>query len=416
MALLVFLKREGFGSYKSVDEFVGELARRSTSALGGFAAVLASKLPDDVKEAAQGDGQSVCVDLVRDLRSPKGARVAALRALMLAGVGANLPSVFAGAADLLADARVSEADRAYLAKTGLQRFLESLEPQKVSLEVARGAATAVEAARLLEAKVVEEVAALFPANHVGAMTVRHSALQAPLPDELRARWLELLAAQHRAAKNASPAAKRLGRAPEWPPIVPEVFRPLLQEAEKGVVAPTPPAEPPAVAGTKPDDAGRQTPTYRKEMPGVGRARTRPTVGPGSREFRGPAKAVDQEQLRWGPPLKAIPVASLKFSPQVALLANRGVRALERTMAAFDVRSAQAGVDAALAELSAAAVDRGPDGVNQPMMDELLAFALDTKSTRNWRRAARVLLDALSPDRAAALPELPEISQVGRRSF
>lgn len=416
MALLVFLKREGFGTYKSVDEFVGELARRSTSALGGLAAVLSSKAPDDVQEAAQGDAQAVCVELVRDMRAPKGARVAALRALMLAGVGANLPSVFVGAADLLGDARVPDADRAYLAKTGLQRFLESLEPQKVSLDVARGAATAVEAARLLGADVVKDVIALFPANHVAVITVRHTALQSALPAELRLRWLELLATQHRAAKNASPAAKRLGRAPEWPPVVPESFRPLLEEAEKGLPTPAPLAEPPGTAGTRPDSETAKTPAFRKEVPVVDRARTRPAPGPTSKEFRGPDKLVDPEQLRWGPALCAIPVSPLRFAPQVTLLATRGVRALERAVAAFDARSALAGVDTALAELSAAAVDRGSTDINQPMMDELLAFALDAKSTPAWRRAARVLLDALSPDRAATLPELPDIKQVGRRSF
>lgn len=416
MALLVFLKREGFGTYKSIDEFVGELARRSTSALGGLAAVLSSKSPEDVREAAQGDAQNVCVELVRDLRAPKGARVAALRALMLAGVGASLPSVFAGAADLLADARVADADRAYLAKTGLQRFLESLEPQKVSLEVARGAATAVEAVRLLGADIIQEVIAPFPASHVGVITVRHAALRSALPAELRLRWLELLATQYRAAKNASPAAKRLGRAPEWPPVVPEVFRPLLEEAEKNLPIPTPSGEPPGTAGTSPDAATARTAGGPKHTPVVERARTRPSPGSGTREFRGPDKLVDTEQLRWGPELRAIPVGALRFAPQVALLATRGVRALERTVGAFDARSAQVGVDAALAELSAAAVERGPPDVNQPMMDELLAFAMDKKSTPSWRRAARVLLDALSPDRAATLPELPDIKPVGRRSF
>lgn len=400
MALLVFLKREGFGTYKAVDEFVGELARRSTSALGGFGAVLASKSPDDVKEAAQGDGQNVCAELVRDLRVPKGARVAALRALMLAGVGANLPAVFAGAADLLGDTRLPDADRTYLAKSGLQRFLESLEPQKVSLEVARGAATAAEVARVLGVEGVKEVVAPFPVNHVGALTVRHAALDEPLPGELRDQWLALLARQFKAAKNAPAAAKRLGRAPEWPPVVPEVFRALLAEAEKGL--PTPAAPAPAAPSTG------------KVLAPLERASTRPSPGVEPTAFRGASHKVDPAQLRSGPPLKAIPVTSLRFGPQVALIASRGVRALERLTGAFDARCAQVGTEKALAELSAAAVARGSDDVNQPMMDELLAFATDPKSTSAWRRAARVVLEVLSPDRAATLPDLNEPRPINRR--
>lgn len=398
MALLVFLKREGFGTYKAVDEFVGELARRSTSALGGFGAVLASKSPDDVKEAAQGDGQNVCAELVRDLRVPKGARVAALRALMLAGVGANLPTVFAGAADLLGDARLPDADRTYLAKSGLQRFLESLEPQKVSLEVARGAATAAEVARVLGAELVKETVSPFPVNHVGALTVRHAALAEPLPGELRDQWLALLAKQFKAAKNAPAAARRLGRAPEWPPVVPETFRPLLAEAEKGLPAPAAPAA---------SSTG-------KLVAPLERASTRPSPGVEATAFRGASHKVDPEQLRSGPPLRAIPITSLRFSPQVTLLANRGVRALERLTGAFDARCAQAGTEKALAELQAAAAARGSEDVNQPMMDELLAFAQDPKSTAAWRRAARVVLEAMSPDRAAALPDLPEPRALNRR--
>lgn len=411
MALLVFLKREGFGTYQTVDEFVGELARRSTSALGGFGQVLASKSPDDVQEAAQGDGQNVCAELVRDLRSPKSARLAALRALMLAGVGGHLPSVFAGAADLIGDNRMPDADRLYLAKTGLARFLESFEPLKVSLEVARGAATAAEAARVLGPDVVKEALDAFPSNHAGALTVRHAALGEALASELRTEWLGLLARQYKAAKNASPAAKRLGRAPEWPPVVPEVFRALLGEAEKGVpvvpVAEAPPAPPPPSL-SPPPDAGA------KVAPAINRSRTREAPPARSGEYRTPTTPVDETQLRWGPPLKGLAVQALRFTPHVTLVAERGVRALERLFAAFDARAAQVGADTAMAELGEAARARGSANVNQPMMDELLAFALDSRSTGAWRRAARVVLEALSPDRALAMPDLPEPSPIGRR--
>jgi len=458
VALIAWLKREGFGTYASVDEFVGELARRSTSALGALGAALYSS-PDDLQEAARGAGQVTCTDVVRDLRVARGARLAALRGLLLSGPGAQLPRLYAGVFDLLADVRLPEADRLYLCRQGLKGFLESVPPGAVTMEIARACAGAAEAAKILP-EVVREVLAGFPPDHTAAITARHAALGEPLPADLETRWIEALSKQFRAARAATPAAKRLGTAPEWPPVVPDALRPLLPRAEAaappaapaktapkttapavpptpkpsnrpGLAAPLKPgaAPPPAPAPRAPDlrpeaAAGLEPPPVPKMQPPLrSRARavveesfaadsrpvspaalsSRPAPKPAAAE---PAPATGAASAPAPAPApaarKAAPLRSMRFGEQVDLVATRGVRALERLIAAFDVRAGVAGTDAALAELSRAAAARGSRDVNEPMMDELAAFAGDPKTPSPWRRAVKTVLAQLSPERAQAL--------------
>lgn len=419
VALVVWLKREGFGSYATIDDFVGELARRSTSALGGFGAILASKQAEDVKEAAQGNGQVVCVELVRDLRMPKGARAAALRALLLAGMGAHLPRVFAGSSDLFADVRVPEADRPYLCKTGLTKFLEAQKPDAVTLELARGAASAAEAVKVVGIDAVREVVQAFPVSHVAALTCRHAALGEALDPDLARRWLELLTKQFKAAKAAPAAAKRLGTAPEWPPVVPDVFRPLVEQIEKGT-APVPAAPAPAAPVATP---AAPTPTATPAAaapkmvaplrPARGRA---PEPEPEPERYVGDAKAVAPEALRSPAPapVKRTPLAALRFGPQVTLVAQRGTRAVERLLAAYDVRRAKVGNEKAIEELQQACDAHGARDVNQPILDEVLALALDRTQSPAWRRAAKTILEVFSPDRAATVPEVVDVRALNPR--
>lgn len=346
MALLVWLRREGFGSYATVDEFAGELARRSTSALGALGAALVGAAAEDLAEAAQGERAGVCVDVAWDRRVPRGARVAALRAVLLAGAGAQLGRLYAAACDLIGDERLPQADRQYLARSGLRALLSSAGADEVSVDLLRGAVTA----EASDPALVREVVSALPGSHAAAALVRHAALGEPLAPEVEARLVEELARRHRAAQNASPASKRLGTAPEWPPVIPERLRQLIERAERAPAPATPPAQ-------------------------------RPT---------------SLRQLRMG--------------EQIELVASRGVRAVERFVAAFDVRAALVGETAALAEVERAARARGAAGVNAAAMDELVAFAASPNTPRAWRLAARAALAHLSPERAATLPGLGEAAR------
>jgi len=255
VSLTTWLKREGFGTYATIDEFAGELARRSTSALGGLGATLASSVASELGELGKGNGLTVCADLVRDLRVPKGARVAALRAALLAGAGPQAAKLFVGGGDLIPDARVSEADRGYLIRSGLKALLDSLPADGLNLELARGAYAAQEAVKGAEAGgIVREVIAEFALNHTGVLTIRHAAFDEPLPAELATRWQDVLTRQYRAAKNAPPAARRLGTAPEWPPVVPTAFAPLMKAAEEAGTGPS--KVPLGAPGTGPNTPAR----------------------------------------------------------------------------------------------------------------------------------------------------------------
>lgn len=412
MAILAWLRKEGFGTYATIDEFRGELARRSTSAVGGLGNAVAV-VPEDLAEVAQGAGQGVCADLVRDLRVARGARVAALRGLLLAGAGATLGKVFAAAFDLLGDVRLTPADRAYLSRSGLKAFLQSAPVDAVNVEILRGAAAATEAVKVIGADEVKAVLAEFPATHATVLLIRNTGLFEPLPPELEARWLDVLSRQFRAARNAPPAAKRLGTAPEWPPVLPDAMRLMLARAEAHSpagfkplpkeAAPAAPAQPPATAPAPADDGARA-----RVMPTL-RGRARPGAAPEPETFRVDPNPVAPERLLTRPASqRPRSLKTVRFGEQVELIATRGTRALERLVALFDVRSAIVGTEKALEELSQAAALRGDENVNGPMLDELLAFAMDAKTPSPWRRAAKTVLHALSPDRAATLPPEPTL--------
>lgn len=428
MALISWLKREGFGTYGTLDEFVGELARRSTSALGGLGAALVSAPANDLTEVAQGQGQGICTDVVRDLRVPKGARLAALKAVLVAGAGAQAPRLFAGASDLVADARLSAADREYLVRSGLKGLLDTIPPEALNVELLRGAHAASEAARAGAEAVLKELVDGYPANHASILTIRHAALGEPLPPELEARWLDLLTRQCRAARNAPPAAKRLGTAPEWPPMVPESFRPLLKRAEDAAAAtrPTvgavsPPTSSPVVnqppATNAPTRSGAPSSVGKPVTPGSPpparvqpplRTRTAQGAAPAAEdEFRADGVQVDPQMLRSAPrtrvpPPGGVPLLRLRFGEQIDLVARRGTRAVERLMASYDVRAGTVGQEIALRELERAAEKRGADEVNGPILDELHALAQADVTPQSWKRAARAVLTHLGPDRAAAL--------------
>lgn len=420
MALIAWLKREGFGAYNTVDDFTGELGRRSTSALGALGAALVAK-PEDLVEAARGDGHGICADVVGDLRVAKGARLAALRAVLMAGAGSQLAKIFVGAFDLAGDARLPEADRAYLVKGGLKAFLDATAPMAVTLDVLRAAASAEAGLKALGKEVVQEVLAAYPTSHTPALTIRHAALGDGLPPDLEQRWLDVLSRQYRAAKNAPPAARRLGTAPTWPPVVPDAFVALVKKAEASVAtsapAPGPVLRPPAPATPAPGDAPAPAPA--KEMPAL-RPRARGAVNEES--YLADDVQVTAASMRTAPSSpaaetssKASPVPSfattprepalkqVRFGEQVELVASRGTRALERLVATFDVRCGLVGREKALGELSGASRRRGSQEVNQPILDELFAFASDLKTPPSWRLAARAVLEHLSPDRFAALP-------------
>ncbi len=418
MALIAWLKREGFGAYDSLDDFTGELGRRSTSALGALAAALVAR-PEELAELGKGNGHGICASIVGDLRVAKGARLAALKAVLLAGAGGQLAKLFAGAFDLSADPRLADADRQYLVASGLKAFVESVPPTTLNLEVLRGAAAAATAVQAGGRAAVQQVLAAFPASHTPVATARHAALGEPLAAELEQRWLELLVKQYRAAKNAPPAAKRLGRAPEWPPVVPGAMAHLLEKAQalaerpaaslpasSSAPAPSGPKQMPALRAHgravpepetfKSDDARVAPAALRSVVTEVAPAPVAPPVAP--------ATLGDSASAPKTGATKA-PLAALRFGEQIELVANRGIRALERLIAAFDVRTQLCGRDRALSELETAAARHGSKDVNEPMLDELLDLATRADVPSPWRLAARAVLKHLSPDRFQTLPDL-----------
>lgn len=402
MALTTWLKREGFGTYATVDEFAGELARRSTSALGALGAALQAPV-EDLLEVAQGANLGVCVEVVRDLRVARGARLAALRAVLMAGAGAEVVRLFVGAADLISDPRLPAADRTYLLRSGLKGLID--KSAGLDVELARGMLGASELSGAGDKALIDEVLRGFPEQHPVARSVREAVKEGKLSAELEEAWLEVLARHHRAAKNAPAVARRLGKAPEWPPLVPASMRPLLTRAETW----TPPAPKPAAPKTPeiaPSIQRRKAaapPAEASPPPAPSAPREAPAIrSRGRRVEESPPQPIPPSQQEENPagieprPRRVVSLKSLRFGEEVERIASRGTRAVERLMAAFDVRAELVGRAQALSELERAAAARGSREVNLPMLEELGAFAEHPKTLSAWRAAAEVVLRHLRP--------------------
>ena len=240
MAILAALKKESAGLWPSLDDYLREVRHRETSALSALSAALTAT-PEEQKELAEAeDAGAILLDLASDLRVPKGARLAAARCLLEAGIaGVLLGQLFIGAGDLVTDPRLGAAARK-LVEGGLPAALQIRgEVALVTLAAGSFARAAQASAFAVGQARAKELLAGAPEGHAGAAAAIFALGQGDLPQGHREHWEKLLADTCAKNRRAPAAAKRMGMAPAWPPNLPDAFAPLVQEAEKkneGVVA------------------------------------------------------------------------------------------------------------------------------------------------------------------------------------
>lgn len=287
MAILPTLRATGMGAWATLPEFLRELRLRETSALGALGTAL-SATAEEQSELAHVDGAGpVLLELSRDLRVPKGARLAAVRCLLEGGVeGQPLADLFIGAGDLVTDPRLGAAAKK-LVELGLPAALSATgEAARVSVAAGTFAKAAHSAASAVGQARVRELLEKAPPSHAGAFAAQF-AMGGALPAPELAAWKKLLSEACLANRKAPAAAKRMGLVPLWPPFLPDAFSELIKEAEKaaeGVAAPdvtafaTPAGRPGAarsVAG--PVAPGRTAPA--PPIPERGATQTRSVAAP-----------------------------------------------------------------------------------------------------------------------------------------
>ena len=295
MAILATLRSTGMGQWPSLPDFLREARLHESGALGAMGAAALSATLEEQRELAEGpDAGGVLLDLARDLRVPKAARLAAVRCLIEAGIeGEPLSQLFIGAGDLVTDPRLGGAAKK-LVELGLPEALVAGDAARVSF--AAGAfARAVHAASSAVGQVrTRELLAAAPPAHAGVSAALFAMGGELPPGEIPA-WTKLLADTCIANRKAPAAARRMGLAPPWPPNLPDSFAPLVQEAEKaaaGVASVDAAANPSALiaAAPAPDfTAGR----------GSGRAAPPPVPAP-----KGTTEVIGQRRME--APIKRSP--------------------------------------------------------------------------------------------------------------
>ena len=268
MAILPTLRATGMGSWPTLPDFLREVRLRETSALSALVAAL-SATPEEQSELAYGEGAGpILLELARDLRVPKGARLAAVRCLLEGGVeGSPLADLFNGAGDLVTDPRLGAAAKK-LVETGLPAALSATgEAARVSVAAGTFAKAAHSAASAVGLARVRALLDKAPPSHAGAFAAQF-ALGGPLPAPELAAWKKLLAEACTAYRRAPAAAKRMGLVPSWPPYLPDAFSDLIKEAEKA-----------AEGVTAPDVTAFATPAARQPPGAVAPGRTAPPPGP-----------------------------------------------------------------------------------------------------------------------------------------
>jgi len=232
MSILATLRQGRAGEWKSLDEYLRELRHRETGALAALATALAAP-PDEQKElVAHGEGGAILLEVACDLRVPKGARLAAARALLEAGVsGPFFGHLFIGAGDLVTDPRLGAMARK-LVESGLPSALQlGGESARITLAAGAFARSAYAGASAVGVARIQEL--LEPAKelHAGAIAALFALDAGELPENHRNGWKLLLEQTCAAHRRAPAAARRVGLAPAWPPNLPEKFAPFIADAE-----------------------------------------------------------------------------------------------------------------------------------------------------------------------------------------
>src|SRR3954468_8235399 len=112
MSVLATLRQDRAGEWTSVEDYVRELRHRESAALAALAGLLAAAAQDQRELAEHGAAGAVLLEGASDLRVPKGARLAAARCLLEAGIEEPFVGhLFVGAGDLVTDLRLGAAAR-----------------------------------------------------------------------------------------------------------------------------------------------------------------------------------------------------------------------------------------------------------------------------------------------------------------
>lgn len=236
MTVLATLKKEGAGDWSSLADFLREARHRETSALAALAQALLAPV-EEQKELAQGEGARVLGELAADLRVPKASRLAAVRALVEAGLAPGpAGELFLAAGDLVTDPRLGSAARR-LSEAGLPAaLLPGGAAAAVSLQAGTFARAVQAAASTLGQSRVREMLSAAPEGHAGAAAALFALGAGELPAAQREEWKKLLDATCARHRSAPAAARRMGLAPPWPPNLPDAFAPLILDAEKANAA------------------------------------------------------------------------------------------------------------------------------------------------------------------------------------
>src|SRR5512138_1095941 len=254
MPVLSTLRQDRAGEWTSLDDYLRELRHRETSALAALANVLVAPAHEQQELAGHANAGAALLEVACDLRVPKGARLAASRCLIEAGIEAPFVGhLFAGAGDLVTDPRLGGCARK-LVESGLPAALQ-LGDDTARITLAAGSfARAVQAgASAVGQARVKELLAAAPELHAGAIAGRFALGIEELSENQRAGWKRLLEQTCAAHRRAPAAAKRMGLAPAWPPNLPDAFAPMIREAEQQAAGvetvdatkSRPPAPPPA---------------------------------------------------------------------------------------------------------------------------------------------------------------------------
>src|SRR5882672_9031202 len=278
MPILATLRQSRAGEWKNLDEYLRELRHRETGALAALANALSAPPQEQKELVAHGEGGAILIEIACDLRVPKGARLAASRALLEAGItGPFVGHLFIGAGDLVTDPRLGAMARK-LVESGLPSALQlGGEPAQITLAAGAFARAAYAGASAVGAARIQEL--LEPAKklHAGAIAALFALDAGELPEDHRNGWKRLLEQTCAAHRRAPAAARRVGLVPAWPPNLPEKFAPFIEEAERqnATVESADAAANPAVlkkarAATQPTGKSREATTEKVLPPPAGK--------------------------------------------------------------------------------------------------------------------------------------------------
>src|SRR3954468_8834605 len=173
MAVLATLRQDRAGDWTSLDDFLRELRHRETSAVGALASALAAPAQEQKELAEHGEAGAILLEVAGDLRGPKGARLAAARCLLEAGIEEPfIGHLFVGAGDLVTDPRLGAAGRK-LVESGLPAALRlGGEAAQIALEAGAFARAVHAGASAVGRARIEELLAGAPELHAGAIAAR----------------------------------------------------------------------------------------------------------------------------------------------------------------------------------------------------------------------------------------------------